>query len=68
MFLQALLLNPIAETKNPFIVNVVGWYVPRHPFTPATSYAVPHPPCYVTPSVGRSMRYMNYTPDMAPKK
>ena len=23
--MQALLLNPVAATKNPFIINVVGW-------------------------------------------
>ena len=40
VLMQILLLNPIAETKNPFIVNVVGW----------------------------AMRYMNYSPDMVPKK
>jgi len=40
VFMQILLLNPLASAKNPFIINVVGW----------------------------AMRYMNYTPDMAPKK
>ena len=39
IIMQFLLLNPLASTKNPFLINVVGW----------------------------SMRYMNYTPDMAPK-
>jgi hypothetical protein len=38
--MQALLLNPLASAKNPFIINIVGW----------------------------SLRYMNYTPDMVPKK
>ena len=40
VLMQALLLNPVGQARNPFIVNVVGW----------------------------AMRYMNYTPDMAPKK
>lgn len=40
VLMQALLLNPAGQARNPFIVNVVGW----------------------------AMTYMNYTPDMAPKK
>jgi hypothetical protein len=38
--MQALLLNPISASKNPFLLNIVGW----------------------------SLKYMNYSPDMAPKK
>jgi hypothetical protein len=40
VIMQALLLNPLAEAKNPFVINIVGW----------------------------ALRYMNYTPDMAPRK
>jgi len=40
VFMQALLLNPLASAKNPFLVNIVGW----------------------------SMKYMNYSPDMVPKR
>jgi hypothetical protein len=25
VLMQALLLNPVASARNPFIVNVVGW-------------------------------------------
>lgn len=25
VFMQVLLLNPVASTKNPFVVNIVGW-------------------------------------------
>jgi len=39
VIMQVLLLNPLSSSKNPFLINVVGW----------------------------AMRYMNYTPDMAPK-
>ena len=39
LIMQILLLNPLSSSKNPFLINVVGW----------------------------AMRYMNYTPDMAPK-
>ncbi len=39
LIMQVLLLNPLSSSKNPFLINVVGW----------------------------AMRYMNYTPDMAPK-
>jgi hypothetical protein len=40
VFMQGALINPIARTKNPVLINVVGW----------------------------ALRYMNYTPDMMPKK
>lgn len=38
--MQFLLLNPLASSKNPFLLNVVGF----------------------------AMKYMNYTPDLIPKK
>jgi len=38
--MQLLLLNPISSSKNPLLINVVGW----------------------------ALKYMNYTPDMVPKK
>lgn len=38
--MQLLLLNPLSSSKNPLLINVVGW----------------------------ALKYMNYTPDMVPKK
>ncbi len=53
LIMQLLLLNPIAETKNPFIVNVVGWsmrYMVRLAVIPSSlryfcmcTFSPPHP-------------------------
>lgn len=34
VLMQLLLLNPLAETKNPFIINVVGWAMKYMNYTP----------------------------------
>lgn len=34
LLMQALLLNPFASTKNPFLLNVVGWAMRYMNYTP----------------------------------